>query len=85
MNNQKEIAKQLRQSRWWQTLIQDCCCYYCQKVLQKKDVTMDHIIPLARGGLSQRQNIVPCCKSCNSKKQDKTAAEFALEKISHSF
>jgi 5-methylcytosine-specific restriction enzyme A len=78
---EKEKAKQLRQSRWWQTLIQDCCCYYCQKFLKKAEVTMDHLIPLAKGGVSQRSNVVPCCKDCNSKKQDKTAVEFALENL----
>jgi 5-methylcytosine-specific restriction endonuclease McrA len=30
---------------------------------------MDHLIPLIRGGRSEKFNLVPCCKDCNSKKQ----------------
>ena len=30
---------------------------------------MDHIIPIARGGKSVRNNLVPCCKECNSRKK----------------
>ena len=29
---------------------------------------MDHLIPLARGGKSERHNLVPACKECNNKK-----------------
>ncbi len=28
---------------------------------------MDHLIPLVRGGRSEKFNLVPCCKDCNSK------------------
>jgi len=30
---------------------------------------MDHIIPLSRGGTSERFNIVPACKECNNRKK----------------
>ena len=79
MNNQKEIAKQLRQSRWWQTLINKASCYYCEKALTPKEVTMDHIVPLSKGGRSTKSNVVPACKDCNTKKKDKTAVDLILE------
>jgi 5-methylcytosine-specific restriction protein A len=32
---------------------------------------MDHLIPIARGGKSERRNVVPSCKECNTKKGNK--------------
>src|SRR3990167_2576329 len=43
-------------------------CYYCRK---RRILTIDHVIPLSKGGLHVKENIVPACKSCNSKKKDK--------------
>lgn len=42
---------------------------------------MDHLIPIARGGASNKRNCVPCCKACNSKKGSKTTAEIVLETL----
>lgn len=52
----------------------DYKCAYCGQ--KTKDITCDHIIPLTRGGLNKIENLVPCCKSCNSKKHTKTGDEF---------
>lgn len=30
---------------------------------------MDHLVPLSRGGKSSRNNVVPACKECNSRKK----------------
>lgn len=43
-------------------------CYYCKK---RKVLTLDHVIPISKGGLHVKENIVPACRSCNSKKKDK--------------
>lgn len=45
------------------------CCCYCGKVM--KIPTKDHIKPLCKGGKLTKQNVVPCCKNCNSSKKDK--------------
>jgi 5-methylcytosine-specific restriction endonuclease McrA len=42
------------------------CCAYCGKYLER--LTCDHIIPLAKNGNNTAANIVPACRSCNSKK-----------------
>lgn len=38
---------------------------------------VDHIVPVARGGLHHPQNFVPACRLCNVKKNDKLLEEWA--------
>lgn len=45
------------------------CCAYCLRGDCK--LTMDHVIPISKGGEHVRENIVPACKSCNSRKKDR--------------
>ena len=35
------------------------------------DLTVDHIVPLARGGLNSTDNMQTLCRSCNSAKRDR--------------
>ena len=42
-------------------------CVYCGKKF--KNLTMDHITPISKGGNHTVSNVVPACRSCNSKKQ----------------
>lgn len=45
-------------------------CAYCLKT--GIELTMDHAIPLSKGGPHHIDNIVPACKSCNSVKHDRS-------------
>lgn len=47
-------------------------CVYCGK-RAKGHLTQDHITPLSQGGNHTLSNIVPACRSCNSKKGTGTA------------
>jgi len=49
-----------------------CRCRYCGGPYE----TIDHRIPLARGGSHWPANLVPACKSCNFGKGTKTEREF---------
>lgn len=44
-------------------------CAYCGRKL--KNLTQDHFVPLSKGGGYTKDNIVPSCRSCNSKKHNK--------------
>jgi 5-methylcytosine-specific restriction enzyme A len=44
-------------------------------------LTMDHLVPLARGGRSTKGNVVPCCKACNPTKRHWTPAELVLQQL----
>ena len=52
-------------------------CAYCED--QSKALTIDHVIPRALGGKTTYENCVAACRSCNSKKADKTLAELGWE------
>lgn len=54
----------------------DWKCAYCGSELTPETATIDHIIPLSRGGEHSINNIAPACSRCNSQKGDKTAEEF---------
>jgi 5-methylcytosine-specific restriction endonuclease McrA len=47
-------------------------CYYCHGY-SKTCLTQDHYIPVSKGGKHVKANIVPACKTCNSRKGDRPA------------
>jgi 5-methylcytosine-specific restriction endonuclease McrA len=51
-------------------------CWYCGNSLTIDTLTVDHVLPVAEGGSNDPQNLVPSCKSCNSKKKHKSMEEF---------
>jgi len=69
IRREKEKARQLRQSAWWARKIGPGLCHYCGQKVGSKNLTMDHVVPLSRGGRSRKGNIVPACKACNNKKK----------------
>ena len=62
-------ARELRRTNWWRALLQKGICHYCGKKFPASELTMDHVVPLSRGGRSTKGNIVPCCKNCNNGKK----------------
>ena len=81
---EREKARELRRTNWWRAQIQKGVCHYCGGKFPPSELTMDHIVPLSRGGHSTKGNIVPCCKACNNNKKytmpvDKILAELDRE------
>lgn len=66
---EKLKAKDLRKTRWWQEKCARGICYYCGRKVGRENLTMDHVVPLVRGGTSVKNNLVPACKECNNKKK----------------
>jgi 5-methylcytosine-specific restriction enzyme A len=77
-SKEKDKARQLRKSQWWQAKLSKGVCHYCSKTFSKEELTMDHKLPLARGGKSTKGNLVVSCKACNSDKKYLTPAELIL-------
>ncbi len=78
---EKSKAQELRKSQWWKQVLGRGRCYHCELTFHPSELTMDHLIPIARGGESTKNNCVPACKECNTKKGYKTRAEMALEEL----
>lgn len=76
IRRERAKARDLRKTRWWQRKTASGICYYCGEKMSHQELTMDHLIPLARGGRSTKDNLVPCCKSCNSKKKSMLPVEW---------
>jgi len=69
ISREKNRARELRRSSWWKRKLQDGICYYCGGRFESLQLTMDHLVPLARGGKSTRSNCVCACKTCNNRKK----------------
>lgn len=54
-------------------------CSYCSS----KATTLDHVIPVSRGGKHEPENVVPACKSCNSSKGARTPEEWMEARRAH--
>lgn len=69
IRREKEKARRLRKTNWWNSRVDKGVCHYCQRHVGRENLTMDHVVPLARGGRSSKGNLVPACKACNNKKK----------------
>lgn len=69
-------ARELRKTRWWQQKTAPGLCYYCGNKVSFQELTMDHLVPLARGGRSTKDNLVPSCKTCNNLKKSMLPIEW---------
>jgi 5-methylcytosine-specific restriction endonuclease McrA len=57
-------------------------CFYCRKDLTPSTVTIDHCKPFSAGGTNEFHNLLPACKSCNSRKGNRPILEFLREHVS---
>ncbi len=72
----KRPVPQLRLSRRSIFARDQFTCQYCGLV--GKDLTLDHVIPRRMGGPSTWENLVTCCRRCNTKKGDRTLHQFGM-------
>jgi len=73
---QRHKAREIRNTQWWKRKCSQGLCYYCNNNFPIKELTMDHIVPVSRGGKSIKSNVVPCCKKCNTKKKHLVPIEW---------
>ncbi len=66
---EKAKARELRRSQWWKRRRASGVCHYCGRRFHPRELTMDHIVPIIRGGRSVRSNVVPACRECNARKK----------------
>jgi 5-methylcytosine-specific restriction endonuclease McrA len=56
-------------------------CQYCGKKFSSSELSLDHVIPISRGGLSTWENVVCACLPCNVKKGNKLLTECEMKLI----
>ena len=56
----------------------DYTCQYCGKKEDRKKLTIDHVIPVSKGGESSFDNCVTACYKCNNKKNNHLLSETAM-------
>lgn len=81
IKREKSKAREMRKSSWWKQQIGKGICYHCELKFKPDELTMDHLIPIGRGGKTSKKNCVPSCKSCNSKKGARTKVEMVMDQM----
>jgi len=76
IRRERNKARDLRKSQWWKRKVAKGICYYCHAPTPPRELTMDHVVPLVRGGRSTKGNVVPCCKDCNTQKKSLLPMEW---------
>ena len=76
LRRERDKARELRRSQWWRNRVAAGRCHYCGASVPPKELTLDHVVPLVRGGHSTRGNCVPACKPCNSAKKSLLPIEW---------
>ncbi len=77
IRREKNKARDLRRGRWWKQKISSGRCHYCGERFKPAELTMDHVVPIARGGLSVKNNLVAACTGCNSAKKASLLQEWS--------
>lgn len=53
-------------------------CQYCGDTFPHKELTLDHVLPVSRGGPKSWRNLVAACHKCNHKKGNRTPQEATM-------
>ncbi len=75
------IPKKMRFNRTGVFRRDQFSCQYCSKTVATTKLTIDHILPRARGGESNWANCCAACFTCNNKKGNKTPEEAGMALI----
>ncbi len=76
IRRERHKARELRTSQWWKRRCAKGACHYCGRATPANELTMDHVVPLARGGRTTKGNVVPACKRCNNHKKQLLPMEW---------
>lgn len=81
VKRERAKAKDMRKSDWWKKQLSKGTCHYCGDQFEPAELTMDHVLPVVRGGKSTKSNCVTCCKECNNDKKFLTPAELIMREL----
>ena len=75
IRRERQKARELRASQWWKRRRGAGICHHCGEKFSAGDLTMDHLVPIIRGGKSTKGNLVPSCKKCNAARKHRLPFE----------
>ncbi|MBF0261530.1 MAG: HNH endonuclease [Magnetococcales bacterium] len=78
MERERLKAKELKRSAWWKSQVGRGVCHYCGTRVHPSELTMDHVVPVIRGGRSARDNLVPACLACNREKRSLSSSQWRI-------
>jgi 5-methylcytosine-specific restriction endonuclease McrA len=81
IKRERAKAREMRQTPYYQDLFRKGICHYCGQKFPQDQLTLDHIVPVSRGGRSTRGNLVVACLDCNQKKKYLTPVEMLLRQL----
>lgn len=67
--HQMQVTSKADAVRQWRKSIKEAwnnCCAYCGQ--NTEQMTIDHVIPQAKGGTDELTNVLCCCEDCNRDK-----------------
>jgi hypothetical protein len=80
IKNRRIYEKKHTKLQWYEKMILfNFKCAYCGK--SGIQLTKDHVIPISKGGTDDIENIVPCCRQCNSSKGTKSAPQNCVTRV----
>ncbi len=56
-------------------------CQYCGKKFPSSELSLDHVIPISRGGKSTWENVVCSCIPCNTRKANRLPHQVNMQLI----
>jgi 5-methylcytosine-specific restriction protein A len=75
IRRERKKARELRATQWWKRKRTTGVCHHCGGKFPPKELTMDHLVPIIRGGRSAKGNLVPSCKTCNTERKHRLPFE----------
>ena len=81
--------KEVKDKNWWRNWSEnrvdivkfkkesENICHYCgKKITNKDELTVDHVVPVSKGGENEKDNFVISCKTCNREKSNLSAERY---------
>lgn len=76
-----DAAADLTPAQWAETLLASAGnCAYCRAFVGRSGLTLDHLIPISKGGTHSLPNVVPACASCNFEKGGRTVEQWVSDR-----
>jgi 5-methylcytosine-specific restriction endonuclease McrA len=74
----KSVYHRIRFCRENIYLRDDHTCQYCGQHFDKRDLTLDHVLPASKGGPKTWSNVVTSCRPCNQRKGNRTPQQARM-------